>query len=443
MERIRPRLPRLRERVSFTGWLAKIRDTAPEPLPRVDPGAAAQIQYTSGTTGTPKGAVLHHRGLDNAAFVAARAGFTRNGVWGSALPLFHTAGCDLTVLGAATATGTLVLVQVFQPTLVLEALQQWRVTFFAGVPAKLSALLNHPSFGAYDLSACSAVLSGGDRVPPDLLEETEPRFGARFSTLYGQTELSPAVTQTSPDNSIQDKLNIAGRPLWQVEVKIVGPADADPLRVGEPGEICARGYQVVLGYYDLPEATAQTVDRDGWLHTGDLGVMDERGYVTVTGRLKDMIIRGGENTRPPPPNSTTTCVPSWPRTRHRATGIWPTPSRPTPWERFRSSCCAGRSATAACSRLPERPDRTVVGVHRLGRAVREAAGTVATSRRQDNGRRACGLPSMGSRMPAGRRRGCGDERRLCPRLSPTGYAALPWASVATSAHSSQVFRRSA
>ncbi|MEV7891225.1 class I adenylate-forming enzyme family protein [Streptomyces sp. NPDC002817] len=176
--------------------------------------------------------------------MAARAGFTRNGVWGSALPLFHTTGCDLTVLGVATANGTLVLVQVFQPALVLEALQKWRVSFFAGVPAMLSALLNHPSFDSYDLSACSAVLSGGDRVPPELVEETERRFGAL------------------------------------------------------PGEICARGYQVMLGYHDFPEATAQTVDRDGWLHTGDLGVMDERRYVTVTGRLKDMIIRGGENLYP-------------------------------------------------------------------------------------------------------------------------------------------------
>ncbi|MEU0383178.1 class I adenylate-forming enzyme family protein [Streptomyces chartreusis] len=299
VERIRPRLPRLRERISFTGWLAEVRDTAPAPLPSVDPGAAAQIQYTSGTTGTPKGAVLHHGGLvTNATFVAARAGFTRAGVWGSALPLFHTAGCDLTVLGVATSTGTLVLVQVFQPALVLEALQKWRITFFAGVPAMLSALLNHPSFDSYDLSTCSAVLSGGDRVPPELIKETERRFDARFSTLFGQTELSPALTQTGPDDSTHDKLHTAGRPLWQVEVKITGPADADPLPVGEPGEICARGYQVMLGYHNLPEATAETIDRDGWLHTGDLGVMDERGYVTVTGRLKDMIIRGGENIYP-------------------------------------------------------------------------------------------------------------------------------------------------
>ncbi|MDX2937945.1 class I adenylate-forming enzyme family protein [Streptomyces ipomoeae] len=299
VERIRPRLPRLREQASFTGWLAEIRRTPIRPLPPVDPGSAAQIQYTSGTTGTPKGAVLHHRGLvTNAAFTAARAGFPHQGTWVSALPLFHTAGCDLTVLGIAVNSGTLVLVQVFQPDLVLDALQQHRADFLGGVPVMLSALLNHPSFGSYDLSACSAVLSGGDRVPPELIKETERRFGARFSLLYGQTELSPTLTQTAADDDPADRLHTVGRPLWQAEVKIADPAGGDPLPVGEPGEICGRGYQAMLGYHDLPEATAQTLDSDGWLHTGDLGVMDERGYVTVTGRIKDMIIRGGENIYP-------------------------------------------------------------------------------------------------------------------------------------------------
>jgi acyl-CoA synthetase (AMP-forming)/AMP-acid ligase II len=299
LDRIRPGLPRLREQVSFTGWLADVRRTPRAPLPSVDAGAAAQIQYTSGTTGTPKGAVLHHRGLvTNAAFVAARAGFPLHGTWVSALPLFHTAGCDLTVLGVAANAGTLVLVQVFQPELVLEALQRYRADFFGGVPVMLSSLLNHPSFDSHDLSACSAVLSGGDRVPPELIAETERRFGVRLSVLYGQTELSPAVTQTAPDDDPDDRLHTAGRPLWQVEVKIADPGGSDPVPVGEPGEICARGYQAMLGYHDLPDATAQTLDPDGWLHTGDLGVMDERGFVTVTGRLKDMIIRGGENIYP-------------------------------------------------------------------------------------------------------------------------------------------------
>ncbi|WNM31980.1 AMP-binding protein [Streptomyces sp. Li-HN-5-11] len=299
MERVRPRLTVLREQVSFTGWLTEIRRAPRRTLPPVDPGAAAQIQYTSGTTGVSKGAVLHHRGLvTNAAFVAARAGFPPGGTWVSALPLFHTAGCDLTVLGVAVNTATLVLVQVFQPGLVLQALQERRADFFGGVPTMLSAMLNHPSFDAHDLDACSAILSGGDRVPPELIEETERRFGVQLSVLYGQTELSPAVTQTAPDDDRTDRLCTAGRPLWQVDVKIADPAGGDVLPIGEPGEICARGYQVMLGYHALSDATVRTLDSDGWLHTGDLGVMDERGYVTVTGRLKDMIIRGGENIYP-------------------------------------------------------------------------------------------------------------------------------------------------
>ncbi|MEU8798400.1 AMP-binding protein [Spirillospora sp. NPDC048819] len=298
VERIRPRLPLMRDVISFNGWLARVREAEPVALPDVDPGGPAQIQYTSGTTGLPKGAVLHHRGLvTNAAFVAARAGFPEGGVWGSALPLFHTAGCGLTVLGTAHGKGTLVLPQFFHPELVLNALQEWRVNVFGGVPVMFSALLAHPGFDGYDLDACSVIMSGGDAVPPALNEEAERRFGARFSTVYGQTELSPIVTQTSPDDAPDDKLHTAGTPLWQVEVKVTG-ADGSTLPVGEAGEICARGHQVMLGYHDQPDATAQTIDADGWLHTGDLGVMDERGYLTITGRLKDLVIRGGENIYP-------------------------------------------------------------------------------------------------------------------------------------------------
>ncbi|MER6717058.1 fatty acid--CoA ligase family protein [Streptomyces sp. NPDC000877] len=224
VERIRPRLPRLCEQASFTGWLAGIRRTPIRPLPQVDPGLAARIQYTSGTTGKPKGAVLHHHGLvTNAAFTAARAGFPQHGTWVSALPLFHTAGCDLTVLGIAANRGTLVLVQVFQPQLVLDALQKHRADFLGAVPVMLSALLNHPCFDNYDLSACSAVLSGGDRVPPELIKETERRFGARFSVLYGQTELSRTLTQAAADDPAA-RLHTVGRPLWQAEVKIADPA---------------------------------------------------------------------------------------------------------------------------------------------------------------------------------------------------------------------------
>jgi acyl-CoA synthetase (AMP-forming)/AMP-acid ligase II len=297
--RISARLPMLRETVRFAGWGEQIRGTAPRQLPRVAPGDPAQIQYTSGTTGFPKGALLHHRGLvTNAGFVAARAGFPRGGVWATALPLFHTAGCGLSVLGTALAQGTLVLAQFFQPDLVLRAIQDWRAGLFGGVPAMYAGLLAHPGFDSYDLSSCTIVMSGGDAVPAPLIDEAERRFGARFSTVYGQTELSPIVVQTSPGDLPGDKRATAGRPLWHAEVKIIDSSTGAVLPVGEAGEICARGYQLMLEYYDMPEATAAVLDADGWLHTGDLGVMDERGYLRVTGRLKDMIIRGGENIYP-------------------------------------------------------------------------------------------------------------------------------------------------
>jgi acyl-CoA synthetase (AMP-forming)/AMP-acid ligase II len=297
--RIRTRLPLLREAVSFAGWGERIRATGARPLPEVGAGDPAQIQYTSGTTGFPKGALLHHRGLvTNAGFVAARAGFPEGGVWATALPLFHTAGCGLSVLGTALRQGTLVLCQFFHPETVLRAVQDWRADLFGGVPAMLTGLLADPGFDSYDLSACTIVMSGGDSVPAPLVEQAERRFGARFSTVYGQTELSPIITQTSPGDLPEDKAATAGRPLWQVEVKIIDPESGAVLPIGEPGEICARGYQVMLRYHDLPDATAAAIDTDGWLRTGDLGVMDDRGYLRVTGRLKDMIIRGGENIYP-------------------------------------------------------------------------------------------------------------------------------------------------
>lgn len=295
---VRDRLPDLREVVSFTGWADHIKGTAPRQLPRVRPEDPMQIQYTSGTTGFPKGAVLHHRGMvTNASYVLARAGFPEGGVWATALPLFHTAGCGLSVLGTASAGGTLVLAQSFQPELVLSALQEWRADVFAGVPAMYSGLLANPRFEDYDLSGCRILASGGDAVPPSLVEAAERRFGARFTTVYGQTELSPILAQTGAGDAVTDRRETTGRPLWQAEVKIVDGSGA-VLPVGVEGEILARGYQVMHEYFGMPEATAAAIDADGWLRTGDLGVMDGRGFLRVTGRLKDMIIRGGENIYP-------------------------------------------------------------------------------------------------------------------------------------------------
>lgn len=300
-EEVRARVPAVQQVVRFRDWyeqLQAVTDVDRE-LPHVDPGSAAQLQYTSGTTGFPKGALLHHRGLvTNAHYVHRRAQFPRHGTWVTPLPLFHTAGCGLSVLGNAISRGTLVLCRQFDPKLVLNALQDWKADVYAGVPAMYVGLLSYPEFSSYDLSSVTVTMSGGDAVPPELIAQVEEKFGARFSTVYGQTELSPIVTQTSPDDPDEQRRNTVGRPLWNVELKIVDPSDGSTVPVGTEGEICARGYQTMLGYFQMPEETRKTIDADGWLHTGDLGVLDENGYLRVTGRIKDMIIRGGENIYP-------------------------------------------------------------------------------------------------------------------------------------------------
>src|SRR5215469_11941881 len=290
-------LPGLRATVCFTDWQATVcAHRAGGSLPAVRPGDAAQIQYTSGTTGFPKGALLHHRGVvTNARFMIGRTQLPHRGTMVSAMPLFHTAGCAMGVLGCAHQRACYVLCQLFDPSLVLTAAQDHRADLLPGVPTMLIAMLAHPGFDRFDLSRLSGVLSGGSPVPPELAHRVEQRFGVQFTTVYGQTELSPVVTQTSPDDSPEDKATTTGRPLPQVEVAVRDPVTRDIVPTGQPGEICARGYQAMLGYFDMPERTAETLDPDGWVRTGDLGILDDRGYLQVTGRIKDMIIRGGEN----------------------------------------------------------------------------------------------------------------------------------------------------
>lgn len=290
-------LPELRAVVSFSDWPQTVgshQETGA--LPTVRPDGAAQIQYTSGTTGFPKGALLHHRGLvTNARFMIDRTQLPHRGVMVSAMPLFHTAGCAMGVLGCAHQRATYALCQLFDPALVLAATERHHADLLAGVPTMLIALQSHPDFDQFDLSRLSRVLSGGSPIPPELVRRVEERFGARFTAVYGQTELSPVISQTSPDDAPDDKATTAGRPLPQLEIAVRDPVSGQIVPKGQTGEICARGYQSMLGYFGMPERTAETVEVDGWLHTGDLGVLDDRGYLTVTGRLKDMIIRGGEN----------------------------------------------------------------------------------------------------------------------------------------------------
>ncbi|ULX50864.1 long-chain fatty acid--CoA ligase [Cupriavidus taiwanensis] len=289
----------VRERFCLSDWQGEVLTCRSEAeLPTVLPTDPAQIQYTSGTTGQPKGALLHHRGLvTNAAYVAARAGMNGS-ILMSPMPLFHTAGAVLSSLGAITTGSTYVLPLMFEPALVLAAIERERCDFLFGVPTMLIAMLEHPGRGEVDLGSLKVASSGGAPVPPELLRRIEREFGCDLITVYGQTEASPIICQSSPADSQDDKANTAGYPLPQVEVRIVDPAGSGMVATGQEGEIQARGYQCMLGYFNMPEATSAAFSADGWLRTGDLGTMDERGYLRVTGRLKDMIIRGGENIYP-------------------------------------------------------------------------------------------------------------------------------------------------
>jgi fatty-acyl-CoA synthase len=297
---VRPELPALREVVPFAQWDDFVASGRPDqPLPEVVPDDIAQIQYTSGTTGFPKGALLHHRGLtNNARLYAERIGLTAREVYVNPMPLFHTAGCGMGVLGTVQAGAVHVPVHAFDPALVLELAETERADVMVGVPTMLIAMLEHPTLGQRDLSALRCVVSGGSPVPADLVRRVEEQLGVRFSIVFGTTECSPLLCQTALDDSAADRATTIGRPLPQTEVQIADPVGGKAVAFGELGELCARGYLVMAGYNDSPEATAAAIDSDGWYHTGDLASMDDRGFVRIEGRVKDMIIRGGENIYP-------------------------------------------------------------------------------------------------------------------------------------------------
>ncbi len=300
LEEIRPELPELRERVLFTEWEAFCATGSPtEVLPSVDPADAAQIQYTSGTTGVPKGAVIHHRGFtNNARYVAGQLELEPGEPVVNPMPLFHTAGSGCLTLGPLQARAPLVLMPFFDPGLMLELVESERGVVFAGVPTMLLAALAHPDFGRRDLSSVRVGFSGGAVVPASVVRRVQEALHIPFTIIYGQTESSPGITGTRVTDDPEDQATTIGRPYPQTEVKIVDPSDGETVSVGTVGELCTRGYHVMHGYFENPEATAAAIDADGWLHTGDLGSMDDRGYCRIEGRLKEMIIRGGENIYP-------------------------------------------------------------------------------------------------------------------------------------------------
>lgn len=266
----------------------------------VSPADVAQIQYTSGTTGFPKGAILSHRGIiNNARLVAMRAEVQPDDRYITAMPFFHTGGCVIGVLLALCQGVTLHPLVSFDPGRFLRAVERHRITMTCAVPAMLSALLNHPALlaGEVDASSLRLALIGGSPVPVALVEEVKSRIGSDVSIVFGQTEASPIITQTLAGDDFERRSTTVGVPLPHTEVRIVWPGTLEPTLVGETGELLARGYGVMLGYHKMPEQTADAVV-DGWLRTGDLAIMDERGYVNIVGRLKDMVIRGGENLYP-------------------------------------------------------------------------------------------------------------------------------------------------
>jgi fatty-acyl-CoA synthase len=268
-------------------------------LPTVAPGDPAQIQYTSGTTGLPKGAQLTHRGLVNVGrFYALANGAGPGDVWVNPMPLFHTAGCGLATLGALQTGGTHVLPAGFDPAVMLDAFAAERGTIFLSVPTMLIRMLDEQAARPRDVSSWRLSTLGGAPVPPQLVRQAQHDLGVTVTIGFGLTEASPYLTHTLPADPHPDWVNTVGGALPQCEIRIADSDSGQTVPRGQVGEICARGYGVMLGYFDDPAATSVALDAEGWLHTGDLGSLDEHGYLRVQGRLKDMIIRGGENIYP-------------------------------------------------------------------------------------------------------------------------------------------------
>jgi fatty-acyl-CoA synthase len=279
----------------------------------VDPGAVdaarevtavgdpINIQYTSGTTGSPKGATLSHRNiLNNGYFVGELCGYTEVDRVCIPVPFYHCFGMVMGNLACLTHGSTMVIPgPSFDPAATLEAVALERCTSLYGVPTMFIAELDHPRFDEIDLSSLRTGIMAGSPCPMEIMKQVIDRMGmAEVSIAYGMTETSPVSLQTRVDDPVEKRVSTVGRVGPHLEVSIVDPATGERVARGEPGELCTRGYSVMLGYWDDPEKTAQAIDPEGWMHTGDIGVMDDEGFVAVTGRIKDMVIRGGENIYP-------------------------------------------------------------------------------------------------------------------------------------------------
>jgi len=266
----------------------------------LDSDDVINIQYTSGTTGFPKGVMLTHNNVvNNGKQIGDYMKLTEQDRVCIPVPFFHCFGCVLGTLAAVTHGSAMILLEQFDALRVLQAVQDEKCTALHGVPTMFIAELNHPEFKNYDTSTLRTGIMAGSVCPIEVMKRVIEDMGASEITIcYGQTEASPVITQTKTDDPIGKRVSTVGKPHPNVEVKIIDPVTGEELPVGVPGELCTRGYNIMKGYYNNAEATREAIDAEGWLHTGDIAVMDADGYIDITGRIKDMVIRGGENIYP-------------------------------------------------------------------------------------------------------------------------------------------------
>jgi fatty-acyl-CoA synthase len=305
---VRPRCPALEQVVLIgsTQWTqlpardgdAAVLAAAQATLSADDP---INIQYTSGTTGFPKGATLsHHNILNNGYFVGQLCGYTEADRICVPVPLYHCFGMVMGNLAATSHGACLVYpAPAFEPAATLSAVEQERCTSLYGVPTMFIAMLADAGFDSHDLSSLRTGIMAGSPCPVEVMKQVVERMGMTEVTIcYGMTETSPVSTQTRADDTLDRRVSTVGRVHPHLEVKIVDPDTGLTVPRGTPGELCTRGYSVMLGYWEQPEQTAEVIDQARWMHTGDVAVMDSEGYLTITGRIKDMVIRGGENVYP-------------------------------------------------------------------------------------------------------------------------------------------------
>jgi fatty-acyl-CoA synthase len=262
---------------------------------------AVNIQYTSGTTGSPKGATLsHHNILNNGFFACEQIGLTEHDRLCAPVPFYHCFGCVLSTLGCSTHGACVVIPsESFDPLAVLETIEAERCTVLYGVPTMFITQLDHPRFAEFDLSSLRTGIMGGAPCPVEVMRKVQDLMHLREVTIAcGMTETAPLSTQTAVDDPLEKQVGTVGRAHPHVEIKIVDPVTGSTVPRGTPGEECTRGYSVMLGYWNNQDATRRAIDAARWMHTGDLATMDDKGYVSIVGRIKDMIIRGGENIYP-------------------------------------------------------------------------------------------------------------------------------------------------